>query len=120
MNVSYDSNNVFAKILRGEVPCKKVYEDDQVLAFHDIFPKADVHVLVIPKAPYTCFSDFTTHAAPGEVVQFLKTVTKIATDVGGDEAGFRLITNNGAGGGQEVPHFHVHILMAHAGKLPGF
>lgn len=107
---TYDPNNIFAKILRGEIPCKKVYEDDYVLAFYDIVPISPVHVLVIPKNPYVSFADFTANAKPEEIVCFMKAVGKIAKDLGIEEDGYRLVTNIGKNSGQEVPHFHVHIL----------
>lgn len=106
----YDPNNVFAKILRGEIPCQRVYEDDRVLAFHDIYPKAPIHVLVIPKGNYLSFTDFATQTAPEELGVFFQTVAKIAADLGLPEKGFRLVTNSGAEGGQEIPHFHVHLI----------
>ena len=105
----YDQNNIFAKILRNEIPCKKVYEDDFALAFHDIQPKAPVHVLVIPKGPYMSISDFGRDAAPEEVTGFLRAVSKVAEELGIEESGFRLLANKGLHGGQEVPHFHVHL-----------
>jgi diadenosine tetraphosphate (Ap4A) HIT family hydrolase len=108
----YDENNVFAKILRGEIPCKKVYEDDAALAFHDIAPNAPVHVLVIPKFPATSLADFTTNAGVEKVAAFFIAVQNVVAQLGIGEA-YRLITNSGAGAGQSVPHFHVHLL---AGK----
>lgn len=108
--MAYDENNIFAKILRGEIPCDKVYEDDHVLAFRDINPKAPVHVLVIPKGPYVSISDFGAHASAEELTAFYHAVSKIAYDLGLEEDGFRTIANTGIHGGQEVPHFHIHIL----------
>lgn len=113
--MAYDDNNIFAKILRGEIPCKKVYEDDHVLAFHDIAPKAPVHVLVIPKGKYVSIADFGAKASAEEVKAFYAAVSKIAGEQGVAETGFRVIANTGLNGGQEVPHFHVHILGG--GKL---
>ena len=107
--MSYDENNIFAKILRGEIPNDTVYEDDAVLAFRDIAPQAPVHVLVIPKGPYVSLDDFTQKVPAEEVGRFFKTVGEIARSLGLDGAGFRTIANTGADGGQEVPHFHVHI-----------
>lgn len=107
---SYDPNNIFAKILRGEIPCGKVYEDDHVLAFKDINPQAPVHILVIPKGAYVSISDFGTKASAEEIKAFFDAVAKIAAEQGLAEDGFRTITNTGANGGQEVPHFHLHIL----------
>ncbi|NHN89290.1 histidine triad nucleotide-binding protein [Acetobacter conturbans] len=106
----YDPENIFAKILRGEIPCKKVFENDYVLAFHDIAPKAPVHVLVIPKGPYVSFADFTQRASDKEIVGFNKAVGDVARMFRLDEPGYRMIGNVGQDSGQEVPHFHVHIL----------
>lgn len=106
----YDDNNVFAKILRGEIPCKKVYEDDHVLAFHDISPQAPVHILVIPKGRYISSLDFGTKARAEEVKALYAAVSKIAEEQNLKTDGFRVIANTGLNGGQEVPHFHVHIL----------
>lgn len=108
--MAYDPDNIFAKILRGEIPCKKVHEDDHTLAFHDIAPKAPVHVLVIPKGEYVSHDDFSAKATDAEIAAFVRTVGRIARDLGLAEQGYRLIANTGAGGGQEVPHYHVHIL----------
>lgn len=108
--MAYDSNNIFAKILRGEIPCKKVYEDEYVLAFHDIDPKAPVHVLVIPKGEYVSIVDFGEKASAEAVQGFFAAVSKIAKDLGIEESGFRSIANTGLNGGQEVPHFHLHLL----------
>ena len=105
----YDRNNIFAKILRGEAPCRKVYEDDHALAFHDIFPKAAVHVLVIPKGEYVSFVDFTESAPPELQAGFWAAVATVARQLG-VEAGFRIASNIGPGGGQIVFHFHVHIV----------
>lgn len=108
--MGYDSDNIFAKILRGEIPADKVYEDDDVLAFKDITPRAPVHVLVIPKAAYVSHADFTQTATEAEIGRFYKKVGDIARQLGLDEGGYRLIANIGTHGGQEVPHLHVHIL----------
>lgn len=105
----YDPNNVFAKILRGEIPCMKVYEDDHTLAFRDVQPAAPVHVLVIPKGEFASFHDFAAADAV-RIGQFFQTVQKIAAQEGLGEGGYRLITNHGANAEQSVPHFHVHIL----------
>lgn len=107
---SYDDNNIFARILRGEIPCNKVYEDKHVLAFHDIQPQAPVHILVIPKGKYVSLADFGADAPSAEVTAFWRAVAKIAEDEGLPESGFRTIANTGLNGGQEVPHFHVHLL----------
>lgn len=108
--MAYDSTNIFAKILRGELPCERVYEDDHVLAFNDINPKAPIHVLVIPKGPYSSFMDFTIRASSEEVALFFQTVTKVAEVLKFSEKGFRLVVNNGPDSGEEVPHFHVHLI----------
>lgn len=108
--MSYDTDNVFAKILRGELPCDKVYEDDNVLAFRDIAPQTTVHVLVIPKGAYVSMDDFSAEAGDDEVAAFFRTVGKIARDLGVDKTGYRLIANHGPDSHQLVPHFHVHIL----------
>lgn len=112
----YDTSNIFARILRGEIPCKKVFENEYVLAFYDIAPNAPIHVLVIPKRAYTCFDDFSSRASAEEIGAFFKAVGEVARLVKAPEQGFRLIANTGLHGGQEVPHFHVHIL---AGKPLG-
>lgn len=106
----YDPNNIFARILRGEIPCNKVYEDDFVLAFRDIAPKAPVHILVIPKSAYIDLADFSARASGAEIEGFFRAVAKIATEQGIVENGFRSIANTGEHGGQEVPHFHLHLL----------
>ena len=108
--MAYDQNNIFAKILRGEIPCDKVYEDDQVLAFNDINPKAPTHVLVIPKGAYVSFIDFTTRATTLEVATFFCAVATVAQSLKLPETGFRLAMNSGPDSGEEVPHLHVHIL----------
>lgn len=108
--MTYDENNIFAKILRGEIPCDKVYEDDHVLAFKDIAPQAPVHILVIPKGQYISIADFGEKAGAEEVKALYAAVSKIAADQGLVDSGFRTIANTGLNGGQEVPHFHVHIL----------
>ena len=106
--MSYDANNIFAKILRGEIPCNKVYEDNHVLAFHDIAPSAPVHVLVIPKNAYSSFADFTNTADASSIGHFFESVQNVVQQLGLQD--FRLITNNGEHAGQSVHHFHVHIL----------
>ena len=108
--MTYDPHNIFARIVRGEIPCQRVYEDDAVLAFHDLYPKAPVHILVIPKQAYTDFMDFSTRASGKDMASFFQTVARIAKDLGLDEKGFRLVSNNGATSGQEVFHFHVHLI----------
>ncbi|MDD3020235.1 MAG: histidine triad nucleotide-binding protein [Alphaproteobacteria bacterium] len=106
----YDSQNIFAKILRGEIPCTKIYEDDHTLAFRDITPKAPQHILVIPKGAYTDIVDFGAKASPEEITQFYRAVSKIAEQENLQVEGFRAIANTGLNGGQEVPHFHIHLL----------
>lgn len=108
--VSYDHNNIFARILRGDIPCKKIFEDDHTLAFHDIRPQASVHALVIPKGAYRDMDDFAARASSAEMAAFLRTVGHVARLLGVAESGYRVISNCGSHGGQEVPHLHVHIL----------
>ncbi len=105
----YDSENIFAKILRGEIPCNKTYEDDYALAFHDIAPQAPVHVLVIPKGAYISMDDFTAKASSEEITGFMRAVGHVARELGVAEDGYRALANIGVNGGQEVPHLHVHI-----------
>ncbi len=105
----YDEANIFAKILRGELPCGKVYEDDFALAFHDINPQAPVHILVIPKGKYVSWDDFSQRGSEGEIAGFVRAVGKIARDEGLVAPGYRLLANAGMESGQEVPHLHVHI-----------
>jgi diadenosine tetraphosphate (Ap4A) HIT family hydrolase len=107
--MAYDPDNVFAKILRGEIPCRRVYEDDHVLAFHDINPLAPVHVLVIPKGDYVSMDDFTRDATAEQVAGFFRAVGEVARTLGLADNGYRFLANTGADGRQEVPHFHVHI-----------
>lgn len=114
----YDSDNIFAKILRGEIPNETVYEDEHVLAFHDVNPHAKVHVLVIPKGEYVSLQDFAQKAGAEAVEAFFKNVTTVAEQLGVAETGYRLLTNHGQHGNQTVPHFHVHILGGE--QLGGF
>jgi histidine triad (HIT) family protein len=107
--MAYDENNIFAKILRGEIPCNKVYEDDVVLAFHDIQPQTKVHVLVIPKGTYVSFADFSQKAPEAEIAGFFRAAGKIAKDLGIEDDGYRVLANTGLNGHQEVPHFHLHL-----------
>jgi diadenosine tetraphosphate (Ap4A) HIT family hydrolase len=107
--LSYDPQNIFARILRGEIPCRKMFEDDHVLAFHDINPQAPAHVLVIPKGAYVSFDDFSATAPADEIVAFFRAVGRIAREAGLAEPGYRLLSNVGPDSHQEVPHFHVHI-----------
>jgi diadenosine tetraphosphate (Ap4A) HIT family hydrolase len=108
--MSYDNNNIFARILRKEIPCKTVLESDHGLAFHDIHPKAPVHVLVIPKGNYTDAFDFYSRAGEEEIMGFSRFLSEVIEVLGIKEQGYRLIANHGLYGGQEVPHFHMHIL----------
>jgi len=105
----YDETNVFARILSGELPCRKVYEDEYALAFHDIHPQAPVHVLVIPKTPYVSFADFTDAAPASEVAGFFQAVGRVARDLGLEQNGYRILANIGPHAHPEVPHFHVHL-----------
>jgi len=105
----YDENNIFARILRGEIPSKKVYEDEHAFAFHDINPQAPVHILVIPKGPYVSWDDFSAHASDAEIACYVRAVGKIARDAELVAPGYRLLVNVGGDAGQEVPHLHVHI-----------
>ena len=105
----YDDNNIFARILRGEIPSKKIYEDQWALAFHDIAPQAPIHVLVIPKGKYCSFADFSAHAATDEIVGFVRAVGIVARSLGLEDPGYRILANMGQHSGQEVPHLHVHL-----------
>jgi histidine triad (HIT) family protein len=109
----YDDGNIFARILRGELPCKKVHEDEHVLAFHDIRPLAPTHILVIPKGAYVSWDDFSERASEAEIAGFVRAVGRIAREQGLVAPGYRLLANVGANGGQEVPHLHVHIFGGH-------
>ena len=114
--MQYDPNNIFAKIIRGEIPCNKIYEDEFAFAFYDIKPEAPVHVLVLPKGEFVSFDDFVQHASPALFQGFFAAIQKVARELGVTESGYRLITNHGADAAQSVFHFHVHIL---AGKSLG-
>ena len=105
----YDRDNIFAKILRGEIPCNTVYEDEWAFAFHDIAPQAPVHILVIPRGEYVSWDDFSARAEPEEIAGFIRAIGHVAREQGLVEPGYRLLANVGAHGGQEVPHLHVHI-----------
>ena len=107
--MAYDTGNIFAKILRGEIPCDKVYENDHALAFRDINPQAPSHFLVIPKGPYMSSDDFTEKASAAELAGFMRAVGAVARQCGLVEAGYRMLANHGSDAHQEVPHFHVHI-----------
>ena len=105
----YDDGNIFARILRGELPAKTVMESEHSLAFHDIQPLAPIHVLVIPKGAYVSWDDFAAKASDAEIADFTRTIGRVAALVGADAQGYRLLSNVGRRGGQEVPHLHVHI-----------
>lgn len=108
--VIYDPENIFAKVLRGEIPCTKVYENDHALAFEDINPLAPVHILIIPKGDYVSSADFNKHATDPEVVGFTRAVGEVATLKGLDETGYRVLSNHGSDAHQDVPHYHVHVV----------
>lgn len=105
----YDDNNIFARILRGEIPSRTVYEDAFALAFHDINPQAPVHILVIPKGAYVSWDDFAAKGSDSEIAGFVRAVGHVARELGLPEPGYRLLANIGGHGHQEVPHLHVHI-----------
>ena len=105
----YDDSNIFARILRGELPSKAVYEDEHVLAFHDINPLAPTHILVIPKGPYVSWDDFSAKASDAEIAGFVRAIGRIAREAGLVEPGYRVLANVGQDSGQEVPHLHAHI-----------
>ena len=110
--MSYDENNIFAKILKGEIPCKKIYEDDFVLSFYDINPKKKIHVLVIPKGKYVDLDDFSANASPNEMAGLLKGISVVAKKLAISAEtgkGYRVLTNISEHGGQEVPHLHFHL-----------
>jgi diadenosine tetraphosphate (Ap4A) HIT family hydrolase len=118
--MAYDRSNVFARILRGEIPCKKVYEDEHVLAFRDINPQASTHVLVIPKGEYISLDDFSEKASSAEIAALVRALGQIAREQGVVESGYRILANTGAAAHQEVPHFHVHLFGGRdlGGMLP--
>ena len=105
----YDDSNIFARILRGELPCSKVHEDEHALAFHDVNPQAPVHILVIPKGAYVSWDDFSERGSEAEIAGFVRAVGHVARSQGMVTRGYRLLANIGRNGGQEVPHLHVHI-----------
>jgi diadenosine tetraphosphate (Ap4A) HIT family hydrolase len=105
----YDDSNVFARILRGEIPSRRVYEDDHAIAFHDIAPQAPLHILVIPRGRYVSWDDFSARASDAEIGGFIRAVGTVARENGLVAPGYRLLANVGADGGQEVPHLHVHL-----------
>ena len=108
--MAYDSNNVFARILRGEIPCSKVYEDEHVLAFRDISPQAPTHILVIPKGEYVTWSDFVDHASDEEMAALVRALGRVAKEQGVAESGWRILANNGPQARQDVQHLHIHVL----------
>ncbi len=105
----YDAGNIFARILRGEIPARRVFEDEHALAFEDIAPQAPVHVLVIPKGAYVSFADFSARATDAEIGGFIRAVGTVAREMGLEAPGYRLLSNVGPDSGQEVPHLHVHL-----------
>ncbi len=120
----YDPGNVFARILRGEIPCKRVYEDEFALAFHDINPQTPTHILVIPKGEYVSFDDFSEKASAEEIAGFVRAIGKVARDAGLVSPGYRILANHGRDAHQEVSHLHVHIFAGRdlgrmIGKPPG-
>ena len=107
--MSYDDTNIFAKIIRGEIPCDKVYEDDHVLAFRDLNPQTPTHILVVPKGAYVSFADFSQKASAEEIAAFVRATGRVASEAGLDAPGYRILANHGADAHQEVPHFHLHL-----------
>jgi len=118
--MAYDRNNIFARILRGEIPCNKVYEDPHVLAFHDISPQSPTHVLVIPKGEFVSFDDFSQKASAEEITALMRAVGEIAREEGVADTGYRILANTGPAAHQEVQHFHVHLFGGRdlGGMLP--
>lgn len=108
--MTYDNTNIFARILRGEIPCDKVYEDEHVLAFRDIHPHAKVHILLLPKGPYVSLEEFSALASDTEIVAFHRAIPKITRTLGIAVTGYRAIANSGADSHQEIPHYHLHLL----------
>ena len=109
MSENYDDSNIFAKILRGEISCDKVYEDAHAFAFRDINPQASSHVLVIPKGDYLSLDDFSAKASDAEIAGYVRAIGRVARDLGLAESGYRLLANHGRDANQEVPHLHFHI-----------
>ena len=105
----YDTSNIFARILRDEIPSRRVFENEFAVAFHDIAPLAPVHILVIPRGPYVSIADFTTHASDAEIAGFFRAVASVARGLDLEAPGYRVLSNMGENAGQEVPHFHVHL-----------
>lgn len=114
--MAYDDSNIFARIIRGEIPCEKVYEDDYALAFPDINPQAPTHVLIVPKGPYVSHDDFSRNGSDAEIAGLWRAVGEVARRLGVVDSGYRVLANTGSDAGQEVPHFHVHLF---AGKPLG-
>jgi len=110
----YDDQNIFAKVLRDEIPSKRVYEDEWAVAFHDINPQAPIHVLVIPRGPYVSWDDFSAKASDAEIAGFVRAVGKVARDLGLVSPGYRLLANAGLHGHQEIAHLHVHLFGGRA------
>jgi histidine triad (HIT) family protein len=108
--MTYDNQNIFAKILRGDIPSNKIYEDEYVLAIHDAFPQAPIHVLILPKGSYISMTEFSMQASDTEVIALNRAVGKVVEELKLVEGGYRLIANAGSNGGQEVPHLHWHII----------
>jgi histidine triad (HIT) family protein len=107
--MAYDRSNVFARILRGELPCTKVYEDQHVLAFRDINPQAPTHIVLIPKGEYVSVDDFSQQASDAELAAFMRALARIAQAEGVTDGGYRILSNHGEAAHQEVPHFHLHL-----------
>ena len=107
--MAYDRQNVFALILRGELPCDKVYEDEHVLAFHDIHPQAPVHIVLIPKGEYVSVDDFSEKASNAQLAALMRAISRLAREAGVSEGGYRILANHGHAAHQEVPHFHLHL-----------
>ena len=118
--MAYDQSNIFARILRGEIPCNKVYEDEHVLAFHDISPQTPTHILVIPKSEYVSLDDFSEKASSAEIAGLVRALGRIAREQEVAHSGYRVLANNGRAAHQEVPHFHVHLFAGRdlGGMLP--
>ena len=109
MAEAYDDDNIFAKNLRGEIPCDKVHDDEHTLAFRDINPQAPTHILVIPKGRYVSMADFSANASDAEMAALLRAVGKVARDAGVEDTGYRILANHGPDSRQEVPHLHIHV-----------
>ena len=108
--MGYDNENIFAKIIKGDIPCNKVFEDENVIAFYDISPQAPVHILVIPKGRYVSFDDFSKNASDKEITDLVRAIGMIAKKFGVKDSGYRILANHGLNAHQEVPHFHIHLL----------